>query len=300
MAWASIGGAVVGSVVNNVLGGGGGGASGQAMAQADPFAQYRAQFAPQVVNQTGVQGTATNAAGTLQAQNATTQQGLAQTYASQMAGIPAQSQGVANQMSALSADPTAFLNTAPSQAYLGQVSQATQRQAAASGMFQSGNEQLALQNNVLAGSQQLVSNQMGMLSNSLQGQINTGNMQGNMLTSGLGAQVAGLGASSNAAQQNVSNQGNYLQQLSNLAGGSQSPAAGYNAAVGGTTAGMNNMTGMAGVGATLGTSFANSSIGQQFGSYVSGLFGQNTTPIQQGVGTDGQVGSSGWAANTGM
>ena len=102
MAWASIGtaiaGSVAGSVVNNVLGGGGGGASGQAMAQADPFAQYRAQFAPQVVNQTGVQGTATNAAGTLQAQNATTQQGLAQTYASQMAGIPAQSQGVANQI----------------------------------------------------------------------------------------------------------------------------------------------------------------------------------------------------------
>jgi hypothetical protein len=227
MAWVAVGTAVVGAVMAPSPG------QGQSSAnQYDPFMAYRSQFAGQVAGGMGDYTNAINNSNTTSLNNATTQQNMASSLNTNLQGLSAPVNVMSQQQQDLASNPSNFLNTAASQAYLGQVQQATGRQAAATGMFSSGNEQLALQNNMLAGSQQLVQNQMGILGQGQTSAANAANLTGSNMTTGYNAITAGFGAGNAAAQQGVSNQSNYLSNLMQLSGAAQNPAAIANAGLG--------------------------------------------------------------------
>jgi hypothetical protein len=182
-----------------------------------------------MMDQTTVAANTANATGTA---NATAQQGMAGAYNTSMQATAAPSAAISGQMAGLAQDPSAFFNSQAGQAYMGQVQQGQQRQSAATGMMSSGNEQLALQQSMMAGAQGYAGNQMGQLSQSLQGANQTAGLQQSALSSGMNAQVGGLQAGTQAGQSSLTNYNSLMGNLMQLSGASQNAAQGYQAATG--------------------------------------------------------------------
>lgn len=222
----------MGSTFSSIFGGGVGSMGTPQAGQYDPFQAYRAQYAAPTQAMMDQTTTAANTASATGVANAATQQGLAGGYNTAMQATTAPSAAISGQMSSLAQDPSAFFNSQAGQAYMGQVQQGQQRQSAATGMMASGNEQIALQQSMMAGAQGYAGNQMGMLNQSLQGANQTAGLQQSALSGGLNAQTAGLQAGTQAGQSSLTNYNSLMGNLMQLSGASQNAAQGYQAATG--------------------------------------------------------------------